>query len=227
MQRYFLNEDKSIQKDDVHHILNVMRFKSGTEVELCINGECFLAILEINQKEVTYIQKDALKSHPPLNMIIIQGLPKGDKIEFVTKSATLFNVKEIIFVPMKRSIAKLSNIEHKLTRLEKISKEAAELSKRSALPKIKFMKQLSDFEWGNKQVILLDELETTQTLKILEKFNLNQDIYIIIGPEGGIDSSEREMLISFGAHPLSLGASILPTEFAHIPILNALLYIKT
>lgn len=226
MQRYFLDQLNQIQKDDVHHILNVMRFKNGTEVELCGNDGCYLSKLTINDKIVQYEIIKQIENNPPLNVTIVQGLPKGDKLDTVVKYATLFQAQSIVFMPMVRSIAKISNTAHKLERLNKIAKEAAELSKRSTLPDIKFIDQLSALDLTGKKVILLDELEKDKTLKDVYLDPSNQAVVVIIGPEGGIDQRERNTLISLGATPISLGQSILPTELAHIPILNACLLKK-
>jgi len=226
MQRYFLDQQNQIQKDDVHHILNVMRFKTGTDVELCgING-CYLSKLTIQDKIVQFEMIKQLESNPPLNVTIVQGLPKGDKLDTVVKYATLFQAQAIVFMPMVRSIAKISNTAHKLERLNKIAKEAAELSKRSTLPNIEFIDKLSALNLVDKKVILLDEMEKDRTLKDLYLDTSNQALVVIIGPEGGIDQAERNTLISLGAIPISLGQSILPTELAHIPILNACLLKK-
>lgn len=226
MQRYFLDKENQIESDDIHHILHVMRFKTGTEVEVCGTQGCHLAVLNIHNKDVKYTLGKALIGNPPLNVTIIQGLPKGDKMDIVTKYATMFQAQSIVFMPMKRSIAKLSNVEHKLSRLYKIAKEAAELSKRSTIPNIQFIDQLTKLDLKGKQIILLDELEIDYTLKDLMENYINQPLIVIIGPEGGIDTKERQHFIDLGAVTLSLGASILPTELAHIPILNACLLKK-
>lgn len=226
MQRYFLDQLNQIQKDDLHHILNVMRFKTGTEVELCGKDGCFLSKLSIQDKLVQYEMIHLLENNPPLNVTIVQGLPKGDKLDTVVKYATLFQAQSIVFMPMVRSIAKLSNTAHKLERLNKIAKEAAELSKRSALPNIEFIDKISALNLEGKTLILLDEMEKDRTLKDVYLDLSNKALVVIIGPEGGIDQAERNTLISLGATPISLGQSILPTELAHIPILNACLLKK-
>jgi 16S rRNA (uracil1498-N3)-methyltransferase len=226
MQRYFLDQQNQIQKDDVHHILNVMRFKTGTEVEMCGIDGCYLSKLMIQDKIVQFEMIKQLESNPPLNVTIVQGLPKGDKLDTVVKYATLFQAQSIVFMTMVRSIAKISNTAHKLERLNKIAKEAAELSKRSTLPNIEFIDKLSALDLVGKKVILLDEMEKDKTLKDVYLNTSNLALVVIIGPEGGIDQAERNTLISLGAIPISLGQSILPTELAHIPILNACLLKK-
>lgn len=225
MQRYFLEKETKFYKDDIHHILNVMRFKQGDRVEVCYDGICYLVELNINQKDVSFNVVETLKTNKQLDVTLVQGLPKGDKIDFVVKSATIFGAKEIVFLPMKRSIAKLSNIEHKLERLRKIAKEAAELAKLSFIPQIKFLNSINDLSLDYTHKFLLDEEETSLQLESIE-FNLQNRVIYIIGPEGGIDIDERNILRNKGFLTLSLGQTILPTELAHIPLLNYMKYRK-
>jgi 16S rRNA (uracil1498-N3)-methyltransferase len=193
---------------------------------MCGIDGCYLSKLMIQDKIVQFEMIKQLESNPPLNVTIVQGLPKGDKLDTVVKYATLFQAQSIVFMTMVRSIAKISNTAHKLERLNKIAKEAAELSKRSTLPNIEFIDKLSALDLVGKKVILLDEMEKDKTLKDVYLNTSNLALVVIIGPEGGIDQAERNTLISLGAIPISLGQSILPTELAHIPILNACLLKK-
>ncbi|VEU82045.1 RsmE family RNA methyltransferase [Acholeplasma hippikon] len=222
MQRYFLDKNDQFNKDDLHHIVNVMRFKTDDEVEICKDGVCHLAKLQINNKEVSFFRLNRLVDNFTKDITLVQGLPKGEKLETVTKYATLFGARNICFVPMARSIAKLANIDHKLERLKKISKEASELSKRSEIPSINFFNSLKDMDVKDSLVIVADEYEKTKTLKdVLDKHNFNK-IIIVIGPEGGIDEKDRKILDLMHAQYITLGLTILPTELAHIPVLNQL-----
>lgn len=220
MQRYFIEKD-NFSKEDLHHILNVMRFKSGDQVEICMQDGCYLSTLQIEQKVVKFEKINKLPELKSRDIIIIQGLPKGDKMETVTKYATLFGATSIYFMPMKRSIAKLANEDHKLQRFIKISKEAAELSKRQQVPQIDFIKSIGDLKIDGYVMFLLDEEEKQYTINQAIQAYPNEKVLCIIGPEGGIDPSERKMFIDMGVIPLSLGNNIFPTELAHIPFLNA------
>lgn len=226
MQRYFIEQDKlRFSQDQIHHILNVMRFKNHDQVEVCENGACYLANLNIEGKEVKFSKLSKLSENISLPITIIQGLPKGDKIDDVTKFATLFGARKIIFVPMKRSIAKLSNIEYKLNRLKKISMEAAELAKRSDLPEISFMSHIKDIKLSQNEILgICDEDEKTTHINQFLKQHPNLHYVVLIGPEGGVDETERDYFRSISASFISLGKNIIPTELANIPVLNAIRY---
>lgn len=226
MQRYFIDQETGqFNHDQIHHMLNVMRFKDKDQVEICENGSCYLVELRIDGKQVSFSKISKLDDNKALPVTIVQGLPKGDKIDDVTKYATLFGAKRIIFVPMKRSIAKLANIEHKLSRLKKISMEAAELAKRSDLPEISFLSHIKELKLSQNQILgVCDEDEKVATLSQFINQNKNVEYVVLIGPEGGIDTVERDYFRSISASFITLGKNIIPTELAHIPVLNAIRY---
>lgn len=222
MQRYFIEQDNgSITGDNQHHMTQVMRYQTGQRVELCYQGVCYLAMLTIDKKEVSYQKENIIETNQQLDITLIQGLPKGSKIDEIVKYATIFGVRKIIFIVMKRSVAKLSNVEHKINRLNKIAKEAAELAKWSFVPHISFVDQLSTLNLETfRQVIVCDEEEKGIYFSdVLSKHELDQ-VAFIVGPEGGIDQKEREQFKSWGIKCVSLGISILPTELAHVKVLN-------
>ncbi|CCV64158.1 Ribosomal RNA small subunit methyltransferase E [Alteracholeplasma palmae J233] len=223
MQRYFLTTDTGFitDKNDFHHIAKVMRMKTGDEVILCFNGSCYLSKLEITEDEIKYQKIELLENKKLLNITIIQGLPKGSKTDEVFKTATIFGAKEIIIVPMIRSIAKIKNEDSKLNRYEKIVKEASELAHRNELPKIKFLKSLKEIDFNSfDYVIVADENEKTVQLNEIEITNPNAKIALIIGPEGGIDEKERIYFKTLNASFVSLGEYIMPTELAHLYVLS-------
>lgn len=222
MQRYFLDPTDNFTKDDVHHITTVMRSKTNDIVEVCKDGICYQSRLTVDGKQVSFERLERLADNLTKDITIVQGLPKGEKLDTVTKYATLFGARNIIFTPMHRSIAKLSNTSHKLERLLKISKEAAELSKRSEIPQIAFIESLKHLDTKDAILIVADEYEREKTLKSILKDIEGKKVIIVIGPEGGIDEKDRITLNSKNAVYITLGMTILPTELAHIPILNTL-----
>ncbi len=232
-QRYFLTEydfkNHTITNDDAHHILRVMRMQTGDEIEVCYDKNCYISKITISDQKVSFEMVKKLEKKMNIDVTLIQGLPKGNKIDFVSKYATIFGVSSIIFVEMKRSIAKEKNTDSKLKRLKLIAKEAAELAHRFDVPNIEFLKNMKAIDFSNYDIILLaDENEKTKTLNQIEKIeNANNKIALIIGPEGGIDEDERIFLNKMNAQFISLGENIFPTEIASIYALSYFLIKKT
>lgn len=226
-QRYFLDQlNQPITGQDAHHIKKVMRMNDGDEIIVCANQKCFLASILIEDTTVSYKIIDELKQPFSMDVTLIQGLPKGSKNEFVVKYATIFGASKIIFIPMHRSIAKLENTDNKLKRLSMIAKEAAELAHRFEVPSILFEKSLNQIHYESFDLVLLAD-ENNKTLmidQVIPESIKNKKILLIIGPEGGITDTERELLQNKKAISISLGHNIIPTEAA---CLYALSYLST
>ncbi len=223
MQRYFLTKDtgKIEDKDDVFHMTKVMRMKTGDQVIVCFNDECYKATLTIEDQTVFYQKEDQLENKTIYDITLIQGLPKGNKTEELVKSNTIFGIKTIYLTEMKRSIAKLKNDENKLLRYQKIAKEAAELAHRQNIPSIEFKKSLKQIDYTLFDHVILAYEDEKKTY--LNDLNINlekEKIAIIIGPEGGIDEEELTFLKTMNAQIISLGEFILPTELASLYALS-------
>lgn len=219
MQRYFLDKQNQIQKDDLHHILKVMRMQTGDQVEVCDQlGNCHLVRLKIEGNSVTYDILSTLDQPTKLHHItLIQGLGKGDKNEFVIKYATQFGVDSILFVEMKRSVSKMDEdtFIKKQERYIKIAEESARLSHRNQVPTITFLPSLKHlktrFDLG---IVAYENDRNTTLIDKIEQLNPASNIALVIGPEGGIDTSEMALLKDNDFISVGLGTRILQTEVA-------------
>lgn len=222
MQRYILNnETKKFSENDSHHIKNVMRMKENDLVVVCYENQCYQAKLIFNDNKIDYEIIKELPKKDTLDITLIQGSLKGSKIETTIKYATIFGARTIIITEFERSIAKLKNSEHKLTRYNQIAKEASELSKRNYITNIFLSSCLKKIDYSKFDLVLLaDENEKNTSIKDLDLRNLlNQKVAIIIGPEGGITNNERILLENNNAIRITLGEYIYPAEIASIKLL--------
>ena len=239
MQKYFVNDDdfknNKITSDDVFHISNVMRNKPGDLILVGNNKKSYISkIIEINKTFVTYeiIEEKIGNTELPVFVSIYQGYPKGDKLDDIIKHSTELGVYEIIPTIMKRSLFKLEEKkrESKVIRFNKIAKEAAEQSERLIvpnIPNIKYLKEI-DFSKYNKLILCYEEAgrngELVAFKTAIKDLKENDSIAILIGPEGGIDKTELDYLISKGFILASLGPRILRTETAPLYALSAISY---
>ena len=146
---------------------------------------------------------------------------KNDKFDFVIQKATELGVSKIVPTICKRSIIKVdkNNSLNKINRYQKIIKEASEQSTRSIQPIIDNFIDLKDIEL-DKDTLGLVAYEKDDDMKSLhnELTSLNeyQKVAIVIGPEGGFEKDEVELLIKKGFHVVSLGNRILRSETASL-----------
>ena len=120
----------------------------------------------------------------------------------------------------------------KIDRWQKISEVASKQSGRNIIPKIneviKF-KDICSLIENYDLVLVAYEKEKENSLKNELKRLKEQDkkaykIGVIIGPEGGIDEEEINMLKEYNVKVITLGRRILRTETAPLNVLSNIMY---
>lgn len=242
MRRFFIgktvNEGESVilRGDEARHIASVLRMGSGDELIL-INGsgdEMSARIESVSKDavELTVTGVSACAAEPNNRVTLIQGLPKGDKLEFIIQKCVELGIYAVCTVQMKRSVVKGERSSAKLERYNRVSHEAAKQCGRAYAPEVFSAASLSECGLERFDLVLLAyEDENENSLKAVlssEKNKLpeNSSIAIVIGPEGGFEPSEVEYIISSNknAHSVSLGSRILRTETAGMALLAMLMY---
>ena len=181
MPKFFVKEEQ-IQENqiiilgqDVNHIKKVLRAKIGDELQICNSKtkENFLCDIEkINNEDIicNIKQKIEEKVESNVEVTIFQGLPKGDKMEYIIQKSVELGVYDIIPVEMKRCVVKLDEKDKnkKITRWQKISEVAAKQCGRDIIPEIKEIiniKKLCNLIESYDIVLVAYENEKENTLK--------------------------------------------------------------
>jgi 16S rRNA (uracil1498-N3)-methyltransferase len=240
MQRYFVEphhlseRDVTIEGDDVHHIVNVMRSSVGDEI-LVSDGQGRVARVRLTSLEGKQVQAEVVEfiqqnSELPVRVTIGQGLPKGEKMEWILQKGTELGAFAFFPFSSERTIVKLDAKKEakKLERWRKIVKEAAEQSHRAVLPEILppvSFKQAVAAAGTYTQCVIAYEKEGGRTLHdVLASLAEGDSLLVLIGPEGGFSPGEIALAESNGILPVSLGPRILRTETASQYILAAASY---
>ncbi|QQK07641.1 RsmE family RNA methyltransferase [Miniphocaeibacter halophilus] len=223
------NNNILIDGEDFHHLKNVLRMKKDEELEIVINENLYISKVSTIEKNRIIANISSIKKlkEETLNIHLYQGLTKSDKFDLIIQKSVELGVYRIIPIITNRVIVKLNskNIEKKLIRFNKISKHAASQSHRNYIPKVYSPINLSDITLEKNELGLLAyESSENYDLKDILKSSKVKNIKIIIGPEGGFDSSEVLCLENKGFKTISLGKRILRTETAPITMLSILQY---
>lgn len=181
MPKFFVKEEQIkenqiiIKGQDVNHIKKVLRAKIGDELQICNSKtkENFLCDIEkINNEDIicNIKQKIEEKVESNVEVTIFQGLPKGDKMEYIIQKSVELGVYDIIPVEMKRCVVKLDEKDKnkKITRWQKISEVAAKQCGRDIIPEIKEIiniKKLCNLIESYDIVLVAYENEKENTLK--------------------------------------------------------------
>lgn len=238
MQRYFIdNEDffieyAFIKNQDAHHIRNVMRMQKNDEVSIIVDSCEYLSRIENIEKEqikVMITKKIENSNELNTNITIAHGLVKKDKMEQVVKTISELGAYAYYPVIMKRSTVTLDkNKEFKMDRCKLISKEAAELSRRVEMTKvfqpISFEQILSKSVFFDLCLVAYENEDKQNSLDIVLKSFKSKNVLVIVGPEGGIDQSEIDVLMERNFKKISLGKRILSTITAPIAVTSILAY---
>lgn len=231
MQRYFSIDDKlTLSKDDIHHIVNVMRMKENDQIEIVNNEKVYLCNIDsIDNKNVIYSVVDELKINNELDkkITIAFALVNETKTDFILQKATELGAYSFVPLKMKNSKVKLDSKESKkIDRWNKITKEAAEQSFRNISPNVSnimTLKELVNLDYDLKLIASTKEKEKN-IKNMLQNAKECDNIIIVVGPEGGIDKSEEDFLIENGFKATTLGDSILRVETAPIFVMSAVRY---
>lgn len=226
-------ENVTITGSDVNHIRNVLRMKSGDKVRISDNcgGDFLCEIIEVISDQIAlHILERCDNTELPVKITLFQGLPKSDKMELIIQKAVELGVNEIVPVAMKNCVVKLDEkkAKAKQTRWQAIAESAAKQSKRSIIPKIGEVVSFSQAaamaeNMAVKLVPYENERGMAHTREVFGKIPKGADIAVFIGPEGGFDTSEIE-LVRDDMELVSLGNRILRTETAGLTALSMLIF---
>lgn len=231
-----------ITGEDVNHIKNAIRLKQGDEISVSngIDGrEYRCGITEFTDTEI-YCQLRFIKEEGvelPSKVYLFQGLPKGDKMEFIIQKMVELGVYEIIPVAMKRCVVKLEGkkADAKAARWQAIAEAAAKQSKRGIVPQIHgIMNYKEALEYARKMDVRLVPYELEDTLdkaegmagtrKVIGGLEAGQSVAVFIGPEGGFEEQEINDAVLSGMMPITLGKRILRTETAGMTVMAWIMY---
>ena len=216
-----------------HHIINVLRMRIGQEYILCDgNGTDFNASLEsVGDKPFTATFKlfdsNSSKNEPPCKITLYQGLPKGDKMDWIIEKCTEAGIHKIVPVITSRTVIKVKDVSKMKDRYMRISESAASQSMRGIIPSVSAPIDFADvIKHSNNNICLVAfENENQETIKSTLLDKPANPINLWVGPEGGFEDSEIKSLTDIGAIPVSLGPRILRTETAGLVALAQILCI--
>lgn len=226
MNRFFITEEitentVTLSGEVFHHMKNVLKLQEGEQIILIKNKKELLCNIDKTEKNsiIVSIQKELEpQSENSFSVTLFQGIPKGDKMDFIVEKAVEAGATAIVPLKLSRSIAKIEgkDVSKKLERFSKIAKAAAQQSGRLVIPKIGEPISLkeADFSGFDLKIVCFEDEEKTTLKQVLLEADKPKSIAVVIGPEGGISQEEIDMLLTKGFRAVSLGSRILRCETA-------------
>ena len=221
----------TLTPEDARHADTVLRLKPGSLIEIFHAGQRFRAeLLHLNPETGQARCLDALPScEPALQVTLFQGIPKGEKMEWIVQKAVELGVNQIVPVEMHRCVVRLNReqAEKKQARWQKIAREAGKQSGRAIEPRISLPLTLTELctclEAYDAVLIPWEEAEARSLRSFAAEHPDVSKLGIVIGPEGGMEKDEIDRMKQAGGCPVTLGPRILRTETAGLCALSALM----
>jgi 16S rRNA (uracil1498-N3)-methyltransferase len=145
----------------------------------------------------------------------------NDRFEWFLEKATEIGIQEITPVFCERSERKVINLE----RFEKIILSAMKQSNETYLPKLNQAVSFKDFIKQKKEGLqLIAHCEETDKRSLKEILKPNEDITMLIGPEGDFSEKEIALALENNFNPVTLGNTRLRTETAAIVACHSVVF---
>jgi 16S rRNA (uracil1498-N3)-methyltransferase len=220
-----------LPQEESRHLSQVLRLKPGNEV-LVFDGrgnEYLCKVLEAGKPaakaEIVSRSEHSLES--PLSLTLGQALAKGDKFDLVVQKATELGVTAIVPLITERADVRPTNeqAERRVERWRRISLESLKQCGRNRLVEIGSPASLAEFlaqirpgtsAPGDTVTLACNERGGISIRDALAEAVGRPSVAVMVGPEGGWDDGELELLERKGCISVTLGPRVLRMETAAI-----------
>ena len=213
---YFLTDDPAVgvlTGAEAKHA-HVKRIAPGERIML-IDGQGSTALTRVTSvgagRVDGVVEKQEFVPQPTPRVTVVQAVPKGERAELAVDLAVQAGADAIVPWISHRTIARWpANKQAK--QVEKWRAQAlssAKQARRAWVPEVRdpvTTNQLSELLQERHALVLHED--ATDSIRDVD---FGEDVWLIVGPEGGIGDDELEIL---GARPVKLGPEVLRTASA-------------
>jgi len=223
-----VGEVVSLQLDPqaFHHATRVLRLRQGERIETVLRD-----VWTTYQCEIIKFSKDSILAHVieeisttelPVKFDLFWGYAKGDKNERIVRQAVEVGCARLVPVQFVRCDVRFDKdrAEKKQVRLQAIAESAAMQAHRSIIPTVEqvqsfdsLVDSLSEYD---ASIVAWEQAQGPSLSQVVDEALRTEPkrVALIIGPEGGIERSEIDMLIECDVRLSGMGDSILRVETA-------------
>ncbi len=211
-----------------NHITRVLRLRNGDALTVFDgSGGEFAARIEEFRKDSVVVNVEEhrqLERESPLSLSLVQGISRGERMDWIVQKATELGASRIVPVFTKRSVVRLDEkqAERKSQHWRAIAIAACEQCGRNRIPDlatpVDFYEALTPDTSSTTRLLL----SPNGDLRIEDLEDVSAGITVLIGPEGGLEDIEQEAAIAAGFKAVRVGPRVLRTETAAIAALTIL-----
>ena len=191
------------KESDILYVTNGLGYLFKTEIALASDSKCTVNILSFEKQEPS-------KYHLHL---AVAPTKMNERFEWFLEKVTEIGIQEITPIICEHSERKIIKTE----RFQKIIESAMKQSLHYYIPKLNepiTFKEFIKMNFSGQKFIA--HCEETDKKSLKKELKNNEDILILIGPEGDFSVKEIQMALDTKFIPVSLGETRLRTETAAV-----------
>ncbi|MBR5305068.1 MAG: RsmE family RNA methyltransferase [Candidatus Gastranaerophilales bacterium] len=204
-----------IDNENLFHLIKVLRVKPRQKVKF-IDEERNVyncEISEVNKNSLKAQIVERAQSNRILNnkIVLVQSVLASDAQNLLIANATQTGVKKIYPVLSDNVSVSLNSLKGKIEKWNKISDENFKQCERADKAKIEEVLNLTDAlsKFKKENILIFAEKYENKTLNnCLSNIDLNSELAIVIGPEGGFSENEFKYFIEQDFKLITLGKMI-------------------
>lgn len=225
----FQGEQVVLDGAEGRHAATVRRLKVGERVDLTDGagavGECVVREVMKDRLLLDVVGRYEVAAPRP-RLVVVQGLPKGDRGELAVEMMTEAGVDVIVPWAASRSITqwKGDKVAKALGKWRSTAREAGKQARRFHQAEVAEPASTTQVAalLGKAALGLVLHEEATVALSAVE-VPADGDVVVVVGPEGGISDTELAGFTAAGAVPALLGPTVLRTSTAGVAAAAVLL----
>lgn len=242
MRRFTIAADRidgervTFDRDESRHLARVLRLRPG-DLVIATDGaghDYTVRIETVDEPATgTLVGLARGRDESRLTTTLVQGIPKGDRMELIVRAATELGVARVLPAIAERTIIRLEpgRWRDRARRWQRVAKEAAKQCGRSIVPHVETPRSLA--EWlespecadAGPLRLCLWEGETRPLRTLIDGLPAPpQAVAALVGPEGGLAPAEVARARARNWTTVSLGPRILRTETAGPALIAILQY---
>ena len=209
--------------DETRHLVRVLRLGPG-DLVIAADGQgrdYRVRILALGDTATGAILGVApTRAESPLAISLVQGVPKGDKMEAIIRATTELGVTRILPALTERTVIRLAPgpWRERARRWQRVAREATKQCGRAVVPSVEAPRPLGEWLASDESADLrlcLWEGDGMPLGRFLEALDPGpRRASVIVGPEGGLAGDEVARARAAGYTPVTLGRRVLRTETA-------------
>jgi 16S rRNA (uracil1498-N3)-methyltransferase len=199
------------KENDTLHVTNGLGFLFTTQITIASDSKCTVKIVSFEKQ-----QPPNFRLH-----LVVAPTKMNERYEWFLEKATEIGIQEITPIICDHSERKVI----KTDRFQKILESAMKQSLHYYLPKLNEPIAFKDFIKDKKKgQLFIAHCEETDKKSLKNELKLNEDVTILIGPEGDLSVKEIQLASDNIFIPVSLGTTRLRTETAALVACHSVVF---